>query len=323
MGSEDRSTMKFNLKAFALHLLASLLVIGVVAFFILTLWYPSIWSDVLGGYELFKTIVIIDIIAGPLCVGLVYKSSKRLRERISDVAIISLVQLAFLGYGLWIVSEARPAYIIFSDGYYEVIAATDVDQDHLGSDPPFDRLPLTGPQYGALNFKGVTGITLQGGGDLLAYPNLYTEIEAERVAIEQVKIPYSTLPEGELKEQLYQYSVKASIAPEEIALIPVRYRAVSGESLYGFATALLVGDELTPREYLTIDGFQIRKQIEQLAMPPKEQPTAIISREIEQIIGQEYEEESKGITLYSQSAEEAAESLSEGIDAIIQQEEEQ
>ncbi len=64
--------------AFAIHMLAALLVFG--------LWYPYPLSEISGGRELFLLIVSVDVVMGPLITLAVFNPSKSRRKKYSTSA---------------------------------------------------------------------------------------------------------------------------------------------------------------------------------------------------------------------------------------------
>ena len=245
--------MKFNFKAFGIHFLFSILLVSLFALVILTLWYPSIWSKALGGYDLFIKIVIIDLIVGPLCMGIVYKSHKSFKERIVDATTILVFQLAFMGYGLWVLYESRPVFIVFAQDRYDVYVANEIEPEMLGDQAPFDRLSLTGPVYGAVDLASISSDTLfdltVSGLDVSNFPKYYTPIEDFKETISARKVSYQEMDDTLLKSALTAYIDKNKLDERAVYWLPVKHR-------FGFVTAVLVGDEWIPHGYIDLDSYE-------------------------------------------------------------------
>ena len=91
-------------------------------------------------------LVAIDVILGPLLTFCIFNLKKPRKELVRDLAIIGLVQLSALGYGLWTVYEARPVYMVFEIDRFRITHAADIDPELLAKAPPvFQALPITGP----------------------------------------------------------------------------------------------------------------------------------------------------------------------------------
>ncbi len=322
----------FNLRAFSYHLLASLIVVGLFALIILTVWYPSIWSKALGGYDLFIKIVIIDLIAGPLCLGLVYKAHKPLKEKLIEIITIGSIQLAFLGYGLWVLSESRPAFIVFAVDRFDVYVANEIDQDYLGDHPPFNKISITGPVYAGIDPKRVPkdlGSDLVIAGlDISMLAKYYEPIDHFADEIRDTRREYNDLPESPFKSALTRYGVKHKLTLEELSWLPVRHRSISDG--FGFLSAIFVGDSIKPHGYLDYDGYEGLVAIEAAApSTPIELNTGSaneMSETIEEIIEQE---EAPSLERVETHREEeipldpaTTEMLSETIEAIIEEDEE-
>jgi len=245
--------MKFNFKAFGIHFLFSILLVSLFALVILTLWYPSIWSKALGGYDLFIKIVIIDLIVGPLCMGIVYKSHKSLKERIVDATTILAFQLAFMGYGLWVLYESRPVFIVFAQDRFNVYVEHEVEKEMLTTQAPFDRKSLTGPIYAAVDLEKISSNTMMdvitAGYDISNIPKYYTPIEDFKETISARKVSYQEMDDTLLKSALTAYIDKNKLDERAVYWLPVKHR-------FGFVTAVLVGDEWIPHGYIDLDSYE-------------------------------------------------------------------
>jgi len=119
---------KFRLKAAAVHLCISLLVAGCAAWLVFGVWYPYPYREISGGRELFMLVVTVDVMLGPLITFIVFDRRKPRRELGRDLALVGLIQLAGLGYGLWTVHAARPVHLVFEIDRFRVIHAVDVPE---------------------------------------------------------------------------------------------------------------------------------------------------------------------------------------------------
>lgn len=134
-------------KAFGLHFIVTLLLAAAAAALIFLVWFPDPLQTMLGGWGLFVLVVGCDLALGPLMSLVIYNSRKARRLLILDYTIVGAVQLAALGYGIYIMSSARPVYIAFATDQFEVVAAADIaEKDLRAGKDPFRSLPLTGPK---------------------------------------------------------------------------------------------------------------------------------------------------------------------------------
>ena len=137
---------KERLKAAGIHLCISVVVAALAAAIVFGVWYPYPYRDVSGGRELFFLLVTVDVILGPLITFSVFNRKKPWTELRRDLAIVGLLQLGALGYGMWTVFVARPVHLVFEIDRFRVVHAIDVPEELLSRTPPtIDALPITGP----------------------------------------------------------------------------------------------------------------------------------------------------------------------------------
>ena len=171
--------MIVRLKAFSVHLLCSF-VIGVAALVVVFgVWYPAPLHLALGVTSVFLLLLLVDITLGPLLTLVVYKPGKKTLK--FDLAVIALLQLSALSYGMWAVAQGRPAWVVFNVDRFDVVQAMDVDPRRLSEAPAIYQSPAwTGPRW----ISAVRPATVerrnevlfesaQGGSDIAQRPELY------------------------------------------------------------------------------------------------------------------------------------------------------
>ena len=134
------------LKAAAVHLGLSLLVAALAAALVFGLWYPYPYRELVGGIKLFLLVVGVDVVSGPMLTAVLFNPAKPKVELTRDLALVALIQLAALAYGMYSVAAARPVHMVFEVDRLHVVTAADVQPDDLPkAKPPWNRLPWTGP----------------------------------------------------------------------------------------------------------------------------------------------------------------------------------
>lgn len=124
----------------------SLVLASLIAWLVFGLWYPYPYREISGGRELFVLVMFVDVVMGPRITLMIFNRAKPRRELMLDLAVVGLLQLAALGYGLWTVYTARPVHLVFEYHRMAVVSAADVDPATLAQAPPaLQVLPLTGP----------------------------------------------------------------------------------------------------------------------------------------------------------------------------------
>lgn len=116
--------------AAALHLLVSAFIICIIGATLVFVWYtPELFS--LGADRLIVILGIIDITIGPLLTLIVYKKGKpSLRF---DLTVIALLQAAFLAYGVYIMWQARPVFLVGVLDRFELVFSNELQDEDLAN----------------------------------------------------------------------------------------------------------------------------------------------------------------------------------------------
>jgi hypothetical protein len=129
------------------HLLISGGVAIVAAALVFLVWYPVPFATLAGGQGLFMILVSVDVVIGPLITLAIFDRSKSRAELRRDLAVVALLQLAALGYGLHTMYIARPVALALEGDRFRVVTAADVLLRELPSaQPGLQTLPLWGPR---------------------------------------------------------------------------------------------------------------------------------------------------------------------------------
>jgi hypothetical protein len=150
--SEVDRLMQINIlprfKAAGIHLLVSVLIAGLAALLVFGLWYPWPYRVVSGGQSLFLLVTSVDVVLGPVLTFAVFNLAKGWPHLRRDLAVIAIIQLGGLSYGLYTVYIARPVVIAFEVDRLRVVSHAEVLHDELESAAPgFRKLSLTGPRF--------------------------------------------------------------------------------------------------------------------------------------------------------------------------------
>lgn len=194
------SDWKVRARAAAIHLGISLAVALLAALLVFGVWYPYPYREISGGRELFLILVTVDVILGPLITLAIFNRAKPRKELRRDLAVVALLQLLALGYGLWTVFVARPVHLVFEIDRFRVVHAIDVPSDLMDKVPAgIDAMPLGGPGMLAVRpFRDrkeetdATLVALQGIA-LGARPDLWQPYAAARAQVLQAARPVDKL----------------------------------------------------------------------------------------------------------------------------------
>jgi hypothetical protein len=180
--------MRFRLKAFGLHLLASATALTLILGALYLGWYR--WP----GWYLtdVKTVVLVmigvDVVLGPSLTFIIASNNKPRRELARDIGIIVAVQLCALIYGTTQLWNGRPLYYAFSESVLQLVQAYDIEADeaargrrenaefapHWYSLPRWIWAPL--PQSPEEAQKIVTA-SITGGDDVISMPRYFKSWE--------------------------------------------------------------------------------------------------------------------------------------------------
>lgn len=113
-------------------------------------WYPPPYFHAGGADELILLLVGVDLCIGPLLTWIVFKPGKRGLK--FDLMMIGVVQGVALVYGLWVVLQSRPIFLVAAVDRFVLVAADEItDADlALGSEPRFSSRSWTGPRLVAV-----------------------------------------------------------------------------------------------------------------------------------------------------------------------------
>jgi hypothetical protein len=135
-----------RLKASGIHLGLSLCIAALAGLLVFGVWYPYPYREISGGRELFFLVVSVDVILGPLITLAIFNRAKPWASLKRDLAVVALLQLGALGYGLWTVSVARPVHLVFEKDRFRVVHAIEVDPALLPKVAAgVAAMPWTGP----------------------------------------------------------------------------------------------------------------------------------------------------------------------------------
>lgn len=118
--------MPLRLKAFAVHMLLSVMVGCLSWGLIRYLWFPGPFFSALAADGLIGILVPADIVLGPLLTMVVYRAGKARAKLAFDLICIGSVQALALVYGLWVIHQVRPVHIVLAGNELYVHRAVDL-----------------------------------------------------------------------------------------------------------------------------------------------------------------------------------------------------
>ena len=178
-------------------------------------------------------LVGVDVILGPLLTFIVFNPRKK--SLVYDLAVIVMLQVAALIYGVNVMASARPAFVVYLNGAFEVVGAKDVMAADMGEAklPEFRSLSWTGPQLAAVRIPADPGQQIKilmesgsGGPDYTLYPKFYIPYATASREAAGKGTPLSTLAQKAPENSVAVAGlVKSSGRPiEELVYLPLRAR---------------------------------------------------------------------------------------------------
>jgi hypothetical protein len=248
---------KDRLRASGIHLVISLGIALLAALLVFALWYPYPYREISGGRELFLIVVVVDVMLGPLITLAVFNRAKPKAELRRDLALVGLIQLAALGYGLWTVFVARPVHLVFEYDRFRVVHAVDIPPELMQQNRSgVEALPLNGPSLLALrpfrdsNEQMEATLSALQGVSLSARPHLWQLYSQAKPQVLQVAKPALTLMERfPTDASLINDAVAQTRLPiEALVYLPLISRQAAWTVLLDPVTA-------EPLAYLPLDSF--------------------------------------------------------------------
>jgi hypothetical protein len=173
-------------KAFGIHLaISSAIAIAVVAA-MLFVWYPGPFFSAMGGNNLVMILIGVDVVLGPLITLVIFNPGKARHLLKLDFAIIGAIQFAALAYGITVIAEVRPVYMVFTVDRFDLVTASDVQPAELAkvTNPEFKEAPWGRPRTIAVRtpsdpneqFRVIQSALA--GSDLQTFPQYYVPYES-------------------------------------------------------------------------------------------------------------------------------------------------
>lgn len=199
-----------SIKAAAIHLSVSLLIVGALALLVFKVWYPTPLAAVTGVFAIFVMVFVVDLLIGPLLTLVVYKKNKK--SLVLDLTVIVVIQIAALAYGVYSLSQARPVWLAFYNNRFETVRLNDIEESYLeNASEKYSYFSLTGPEWVAAKPVGTRqeiedlefGSRL--GAKIAHQPALYYPIEQAYPEIKAKAYELSALEDSNNRTEINRY----------------------------------------------------------------------------------------------------------------------
>lgn len=254
----SRFAWRDRLRAAGIHLGLSAVVASLAAVLVFALWYPWPYREISGGRELFFLVVSVDVVLGPLITFAVFNRAKPMKELRRDLAMVGLMQLAGLAYGMWTVDMARPVHMVFEIDRFRVVHLIDIPREMEAQAPAgIPVSPLTGPTLiAARPFRDEkerfdATMAALGGVQIGARPDFWIPYDAARVDVLRAAKPVT-----QLKSRFPQRAAEIDAALQRAGRTAAgaAYLPLIGRKAEAW-TVLLDGASAEVVAYLPLDSF--------------------------------------------------------------------
>jgi hypothetical protein len=220
-------------RAAGIHLLISAGIAAGVLAVMLGAWYggPTLFTA-MGGAGLALIVIGVDVIMGPALTLVVFRSGKRGLK--FDLTAIAVLQLVALLYGCYVVSLARPAFIVFVKDQFQVATVAELEPAQLAEAkyPQYRSPSWSGPVmvYGEwpkdheeqqkLMFAGLAGVDLQ------QFPKYYAPYEQGKEQILTRAVPLSSVhkTDPEAAKVIDEWVARSGVDTQNLRYLRLRGR---------------------------------------------------------------------------------------------------
>lgn len=188
-------------KASSIHLAISASIALAVLALMLLVWYPHPIFAAVGGEQVLLILLAVDVTLGPFITLLIFNTKKSRRALTFDLSVIAILQLTALIYGMSVVFQARPVYMVFSKDSFDLVTAHMLSEEDLAKVkyPDYKSLPLTGPVYvysempTDIKERNELVLSAFSGKDLPQYPQYYRPYAEHMTAAGKAAKPLAEL----------------------------------------------------------------------------------------------------------------------------------
>ncbi|MDO6467339.1 hypothetical protein Q4498_04355 [Neptunomonas phycophila] len=126
------------------HSIVSISVVSIAYLYLFFFVYPEPFGELLGAFKVFWILCFVDVVVGPLLTLIVYRDSKKRREKLIDFVLIGLLQFSALSYGLLTLYSSRPVAIGFEGDRFRLVQRFDLIEHDVNSNSYASDLSFNG-----------------------------------------------------------------------------------------------------------------------------------------------------------------------------------
>jgi len=235
----------FRFRISGLHFLASVIALTLVIGVFYLGWYR--WPNwyLLGADKIAGILILVDVGLGPLATLVVSSPAKPRKELQRDIAMIVLIQVIALGYGLGTLWSGRPLYYAFSLDRIEIVPAAAFDEQALGKARELNAVIM--PKWYSLpqwvwaplpddpeERENIIAKAVWGGSDVVSMPQYFRPLKEAASAMQGRYLPTQMLLGSHgLSERDYRAAIaKFGRSESELGVLPVQGRSRDGAWIF-------------------------------------------------------------------------------------------
>ncbi|WP_156370421.1 MULTISPECIES: pilus assembly protein [unclassified Acidovorax] len=233
------SRVRAAAQASLIHLLFSSVIAGSIAALVFLMWYPHPYGLLSGGLGLFAILITADLICGPILTLVIFNPQKPRREIITDIALVTAIQLLALGYGIHTVYQARPLFLVHEIDRFNVVGQPEYQGHEVGPSlaalpekirPEWFRRPIVvgiREPKDSTEKQMVMFDSLQGGRDYSQRPEFYIPYDRDyqsKVLAKAKPLAKFLTHYPDVMDEASTIAKKAGISVNECLFLPVHHR---------------------------------------------------------------------------------------------------
>ena len=218
-----------RVRFFLWHFFISICISLISLFWVFNAWYPGPLAKATNVTYIFLMLLAIDIILGPILGFVVYNEKKKTLK--FDLAVIFLLQLSALAYGVYSISQARPVWIVYNVDRFELVRKNELIEDNIQqAQLQFQQPSWFKPEYAATEFAKNTQqrnkdmfAEVLGGISLAQRPERYVDFSKAKEKVQKRAQSLELLPQYNDKTVVEKTLAKY---PKATAFLPMKASAV-------------------------------------------------------------------------------------------------
>lgn len=242
--------LKMKVKAGVVHLILTALLISLLFSTMIFMMYPGPLFELEGGKKVLTIVLLVDLVIGPFLTFIVFDPLKKSLKM--DLAIIVALQLSFLAYGIKVVIDARPVFLVFSKDRYVIVSAADIDVEQLQF-KGMKQLSYSGPKLVGVNvtdketLSKITYEVAQGGAEVEFRSEYYEPYDRFKSMVAERALDISTLNIDENHKKEFHAIVREhelnleGIDENKFGLLPVLGKAKVMSAVVKKDSAQIIG----------------------------------------------------------------------------------